>query len=80
MNLECRLTRVLEFGKLDVINSELVFGEVVRVHIADSLMRDDVVNSTDYHVVGRMGWSLYTRCRDQFALREPYAEPEGRRG
>lgn len=78
INLECRLTEIIEFGKPN-ITGEMILGEVLRVHIRDDLYRDGVVDALSMGVVGRMGWAYYTRTRDLFEMKAPYS-PESALG
>ena len=69
-NLECRLTQIMEWGKPD-ITAETILGEVLRVHVIDALYSDGIIDATSSHLIGRMGWNLYTRTRDLFEMRDP---------
>lgn len=66
-NMECRLTQILEFGKSDV-TAEMILGEVLRVHVRDDLYREGAIDAALAHIIGRMGWGLYTRTRDLFEI------------
>jgi flavin reductase (DIM6/NTAB) family NADH-FMN oxidoreductase RutF len=70
INLECRLTEIVEFGKPN-ITGEMVLGEVLRVHIRDDLYRNGIVDSVSFGVIGRMGWAYYTRTSDLFEMKAP---------
>ncbi|MFC1907019.1 flavin reductase family protein [Chloroflexota bacterium] len=69
-NMECRLTQIIEFGKPD-ITGEMILGEILRVHVRDDLYRDGVIDAVHSHIIGRMGWGLYTRTRDLFDISHP---------
>jgi hypothetical protein len=46
-------------------------GEVLRVHVREELWDNGIINVNDAHIIGRMGWNLYTRTHDLFKLRHP---------
>jgi flavin reductase (DIM6/NTAB) family NADH-FMN oxidoreductase RutF len=69
INMECCLTQIVEFGKTD-ITGEMVVGEVIRVHVRDVFYTNGVIDAASIHIIGRMGWGLYTRTRDLFEIRE----------
>ncbi|MFC1870487.1 flavin reductase family protein [Chloroflexota bacterium] len=74
VNMECRLTQIIPLGKPD-ITSEMVIGEVLLIHVSDDLWRDGTIDANQYHVIGRMGWGLYTRTHDLFRLEHPHKLP-----
>jgi flavin reductase (DIM6/NTAB) family NADH-FMN oxidoreductase RutF len=67
LSMECRVTQILEFGTPDV-ESEMILGEILRIHMKDDLYRDGVVDSASFHTVARVGWGLYIPTRDVFQL------------
>ena len=69
-NLECSLYQIMPFGTPDIAG-EMIMGEVLRVHVRDELWNDGTINANYAHLVGRMGWGLYTRTRDLFKLEHP---------
>ena len=69
-NLECRLHRIVSFGKPDIAG-DMIMGEVLRVHVRDELWNDGIINANHAHLIGRMGWGLYTRTRDLFEIGHP---------
>jgi len=70
INMECRLTQIVEFGKPN-ITGEMILGEVLRIHIRDDLYRNGIVDGAALHAVGRMGWAFYSRTRDLFEMEAP---------
>ena len=72
VNLECRLTRILEFGTAPR-KANLVIGEVVRVHVKDELYADGVILPHKLKAIGRLGAQLYCRTKDIFEMKRPYA-------
>lgn len=69
-NLECHLYQIIPFGKPDIAG-EMIMGEVLRVHLRDELWDDGIINANQAHLIGRMGWDLYTRTRDLFEIGHP---------
>ena len=69
-NLECHLYQIVSFGKPDIAG-EMIMGEVLRVHVRDELWNDGIINANRAHLIGRMGWGLYTRTRDLFEIKHP---------
>ena len=60
VNLECRVTQIMEFGK-PTVNCQMMLAEVLRVHIADHLIKDKDIDGEKYNVVGRMGLERFSR-------------------
>jgi len=70
INMECQLRRIIDFGeKPDV--STLVIGEVVRVHIRDTLWQEGAVDIARLKVIGRLGGDQYCHIQDIFELKRP---------
>ena len=66
--LECRLWRIVDLpGAANV----LVIGEVVGVHIADSVIVDGKVDVTLYQPLARLGYRDYAAVSEVFALSRP---------
>ncbi len=70
INLECRVTEILQIGKPEVIG-EMVLAEVLRVHVRDDLYQDGVIDVSALRVIGRMGDGKYTRTRELFTMIVP---------
>jgi hypothetical protein len=49
----------------------MIMGEVLRVHVSDEFWNDGIIDANIAHLIGRMGWGLYSRTRDLFELRHP---------
>lgn len=74
--LECRLHSTLSIG-----NGTMVFGEVVRVHLADGVLRDGRADPVALAAVGRLALSGYSSTADPFFLdRATYAGLRTERG
>ena len=70
INMECRLTKILEFGTPPRCNS-FVIGEVVLVHIKDEIYVNDEIQADKLKLVGRLGGELYCRTTDVFEMKRP---------
>ncbi|MDP2645032.1 MAG: flavin reductase family protein [Desulfobacterales bacterium] len=70
INMECRLTRILDFGVFPDCN-DFVIGEVVRIHVKDEFMADRRVQPLKLQSIGRLGGPATTYCRttDIFKIR-----------
>ena len=66
--LECRVWRIVELPGED---NTLVIGEVVGVHIDDSILRDGKVDVTRYQPLSRLGYRDYASISEVFALGRP---------
>lgn len=69
-NLECRLYQIVPFGSPDIAG-DMIMGEVLRVHVGDEFWNDGIIDANKAHLIGRMGWGLYSRTRDLFELKRP---------
>ncbi|HEY96930.1 MAG TPA: flavin reductase family protein [Dehalococcoidia bacterium] len=69
-NLECRLYKIVPFGSPDIAG-DMIMGEVLRVHVKDELWNDGIIDANHAHLIGRMGWGLYTRTHDLFEIGHP---------
>ena len=73
INLECRLTQVLEFGEAPRTNS-FIIGEVLRVHVKDELYANEEIQMSKFKAIGRLGGrggDLYCRTSDSFEMKRP---------
>jgi len=72
INLECRLTQVLEFGEAPRTNS-FIIGEVLRVHVRDELYANEEIQMSQLKAIGRLGGGgdLYCRTSDSFEMKRP---------
>jgi len=74
LNLEGRLLQILEFGEVPRIN-RFVIGEVLRIHVQEGLMVNNIVKAERLKPIGRMGEDFYCRTQDIFEMKRP----EGRK-
>ena len=74
--LECRYLQSVKLQGLDgaVSNSTLVLGQVVGIHIDDSLIEDGKVDVTRARPIARLGYMDYATVDTVFAMRQPKAD------
>ena len=73
VNLECRLTQVVELLTDNPDNSPnlVVFGHVVAIHIADDVIVDGRVDIHKLQPISRLGYMDYARVTDVFSMERP---------
>ncbi|MDO8491088.1 MAG: flavin reductase family protein [Dehalococcoidia bacterium] len=71
LNLECKLLQVLDFGEVPK-GSQVVIGEVLRVHIKDDCYADGEIQMSKLKAVARLGGQLYCRTTATFEMKRPY--------
>jgi flavin reductase (DIM6/NTAB) family NADH-FMN oxidoreductase RutF len=71
--LECRLARVvqLETHRHDPVDSFVVFGEVVGVHIDDRFIVDGILDTAALRPVARCGYDQYAVVEGVFSMTRP---------
>lgn len=69
VNMECRVTQVLELGRS---RHSLVIGEVVLVHVRDDLYRDGTIDVARLRPVARLAGNEYCRLGEVFELDRPW--------
>ena len=70
VSMECRLIEVVDVSRLPR-GASLVLGEVVRFHVDDRVVSNDVIDPDKLRAVGRMSANSYVRTRDRFELIRP---------
>ena len=70
VNLECRLIRILKFGKAPRLE-HFVIGEVIRAHVRDELWGKEGIDFARIKAIGRLGGIAYCRTRDIFDMDRP---------
>lgn len=70
VNMECRLQQIVVLGNAPR-RSSLVIGEVLRVHIKDSLLVKGEVPPSKLTAIAQMGGETYCRSTDTFILERP---------
>lgn len=73
--LECVLSRVVSLTAKDgtKARSDVIFGEVVGIHIADEVIVDGVVDVTRIRPLCRLGYMDYAIIDDVFSMPRPTA-------
>lgn len=61
ISLECRLDRIVELGRQ---RNALVFGEIIRFHVADALYRDGKIDSEQLRPLARLAGRKYAALGD----------------
>jgi flavin reductase (DIM6/NTAB) family NADH-FMN oxidoreductase RutF len=70
VNYECRLYELLQFGN-EPGSGNLIIGEVLCIHVSDSVMRDGKVDLDVLQPIGRLGGHWYTTVEDRFEIPRP---------
>lgn len=68
VNFECKLFQLVELG-----GSCLILGQVLCIHLDDSILNNDAIDLSVLEPVGRLGGELYTTVADRFAVPRPAA-------
>ncbi|MBL4873798.1 MAG: flavin reductase family protein [Rhodobacteraceae bacterium] len=66
--LECKLFKIID---LPGVNNVMVLGEVVGVHLDDTVIVNGIFDVTRYSPLARLGYKDYTSVTDIFALNRP---------
>jgi flavin reductase (DIM6/NTAB) family NADH-FMN oxidoreductase RutF len=70
VNFECKLYRILDFGS-EAPSGSLVIGEIVSVHVSESVMKDGRLDPQALDLIGRMGGMQYSRTTQRFEMIRP---------
>ncbi len=75
INLECKVLQFVDLPSDDPESKNTaVFGHVVGIHIADSVLRDGLVDTAKIKPVARLGYMEYAVIREVFEMRRPSVE------
>ena len=69
-NLECSVDHIYEVGD-GLPAASVVFGRVLRIHIAESLLDGTRIDFAGLKAVGRLAGSWYSRTTDLFSMERP---------
>jgi flavin reductase (DIM6/NTAB) family NADH-FMN oxidoreductase RutF len=71
--LECRYLKSVQLDALDGSPGEyiMIIGQVVAVHIDDSVIKDGLVDTAAMQIIGRAGYHDYFLADHKFALTRP---------
>lgn len=70
VQMECRLEQVIHVST-EPLGGSLVLGEVLRIHIRDSLLDGFRIDPDKLRAIGRMAGSTYVRTTDRFEMERP---------
>tara|TARA_B100000749_G_scaffold278400_1_gene269031 strand:- start:1011 stop:1625 length:615 start_codon:yes stop_codon:yes gene_type:complete len=70
VNMECKLDRIVDLGN-NIHSSGLVIGEIVLVHIEDSIISGHRINHQKLNPTGRLAGNMYCKTNDTFELIRP---------
>ena len=69
---ECKLLQHIELAS-GPAGANVVIGEIVMMHVADSIINDGIIDPAKLDNVGRLGGKAYTKTTDRFELDRPPA-------
>ena len=69
---ECRLLKHIELAS-GPAGANVVIGEIVMMHVDDSIIQDGIIDMDKLDNVGRLGGKSYTKTTDRFELDRPPA-------
>ena len=70
VSFECKLNRIIDFGT-EPPSGSLVIGEIVWVHLEESVLKEDRLDPDTLDLIGRMGGVQYSRTTERFDLKRP---------
>lgn len=73
VSFECKLNRIIDFGT-EPPSGSLVIGEIVCVHLEESVLKEDRLDPDTLDLIGRMGGVQYSRTTERFDLKRPEAQ------
>jgi flavin reductase (DIM6/NTAB) family NADH-FMN oxidoreductase RutF len=79
VSFECKLNRIIDFGS-EPPSGSLVIGEIVCVHIEDTVLKEGRQDSDSLDLIGRMGGIQYTRTTERFERKRPEVQHPGAPG
>lgn len=68
VNFECKLHQIVEVGGEERGASALVIGEVVQIHVDDSIHHNGKIDTKGLNPIGRLAASEYVRITDTFEM------------
>ncbi len=69
---ECRLLKHIELAD-GPAGANVVIGEIVMMHVADSIINDGIIDPAKLDSIGRLGGKAYAKTTDRFELDRPPA-------
>jgi flavin reductase (DIM6/NTAB) family NADH-FMN oxidoreductase RutF len=74
VSFECKLNRIIDFG-IEPPSGSLVLGEIVCVHLEESVVKEGRLDPDSLDLIGRMGGMQYSRTTERFELKRPEVQP-----
>ena len=66
INMECKLFKIVDLG-----SNQLVLGEIVCIHVDDSICTNGIIDVAKLKPVARLGGELYAAVKDSFLIERP---------
>jgi flavin reductase (DIM6/NTAB) family NADH-FMN oxidoreductase RutF len=70
VNFECKLERIIDFGT-EWPSSSLVIGEIVSIHMNETVLKEGRFDPNALDLIGRMGGNQYSRTVERFEMERP---------
>jgi flavin reductase (DIM6/NTAB) family NADH-FMN oxidoreductase RutF len=70
VSFECKLYQIIDFGTQPPSGS-FVMGEIVSVHVEESVLTEGQLDGNALDLVGRMGGTQYSRTTERFEIARP---------
>lgn len=74
VSFECKVNRIIDFGN-EPPSGSLVLGDIVCVHLEESVLKAGRLDPDALDLVGRMGGTQYSRTTPRFEMIRPLAQP-----
>jgi flavin reductase (DIM6/NTAB) family NADH-FMN oxidoreductase RutF len=69
VSFECTLRQILDFG--DPPTGSFVIGEIVSLHLDESVLRDGRLDGNTLDLIGRLGGTQYSHTKHRFDMHRP---------
>lgn len=70
ISFECKLNQIIDFGT-EPPSGSLVMGEIVCVHLEESVLKEGRLDPDALDLIGRMGGMQYSRTTPRFEMKRP---------
>lgn len=71
IHLECKLVKAVDLPAEDGGSNTVIFGEVIGIHIDDSVLSDGIVDIHKVDPIARLGYRDFTRVTEVFSMTRP---------
>ena len=75
VSFECKVYQIVDFGN-ETDGGSLVIGEIVSVHLEDSVLRNGRLDPALLDPLGRLGGPQYCNTRERFEMVRPELKPK----